>query len=238
MKAQLIISIIFLILISCKKELIENDHSSDYLIIDTSAVNLTYKNDIDKVVYASLSGSYLPHFNIDLNNDSIDDLQFSCSVYHHTIYDEWTASVKTLSDRVEIDIEQHTDLFANYFIKYYNSATNDSIIVYYKENFNDNKLYPSNLKIDTVLNFYPVINSFGDTISEQCNWDYGNYILKYDNHSSGIMTNVAIGTWRKIDKKLIGVRIKENEKLYYGWIELGVSGYEIKLYKYACMLIK
>lgn len=238
MKRQLIVSILLLILISCKNELIVDDKTSDYLIIDTSSVNLTCKNNIDKVVYASLFGSYLPNLSIDLNNDSIDDLQFSCSVYHHTIYDEWYASVKTLNDWVEIDMEQHTDLFANYFIKFYSSSANDSITLSYKENFNENKMYPSNLKIDTTINFYPVIHSFGDTISEQCNWKNGSYILKHDNHSTGVMTNVAIGTWREIDKKFIGVRIKENEKLHYAWIELSVSGYGISLYKYACMLIK
>jgi hypothetical protein len=220
-------------LISCEKEK-DSSILLDYLVIDTSSVDYTYKKVIGKDVYASLWGSSLPDYTIDLNNDGTDDIQFSCSVYHHTVYDEWYAGIDALNDSVAIAIESHPVLYASYSQTYFNPSSNDSITIYYKENYNEAKQYPSNLTIKTQTETNPLIHSLGDTLNENCSWKSGGIFLEYDDHHGGqIQNNIQTGTWRSIDHKYIGIRFSEKSIPYYGWIELGVSNYHITLYKYA-----
>lgn len=233
----------FTSLISCVKEhdISPKEHDispklrPEHLLIDTS-LNYSFSGKIDKTVYASLWGSSLTDYKIDLNNDSMDDIKFLCSVYHHTIYDQWTASISTLNNNVEIDIVQQSVSYAKYFKRYYDSSTNDSLTVYYEENYSKTTQYPSNLSITTKIEDYPVIHSLGDTLNAHCNWNSGTYVLKYDDHSWGVQTNIQTGIWRDIDRKFIGIRFSEKDYMYYGWIALGVKGYYITLYKYACSM--
>ena len=238
MRTQLIEFSIFIMtmitVIGCGKEHDVNPPilRPEYLVIDTSSINYYSVNKINKVVYASLFGSNLTDYKINLNNDSIDDIEFSCSVYHHTVYDEWSASINILNKNVGIDIEQDTVLYASYSQKYYNSWTKDSITNYYKENYSKTKQYPSNVSITKKIENYPLVHSIGDTLNKHNNWKSGCYTLEFDDHSSGIQTNIQTGIWRNIDRKFIGVRLSEKDNVYYGWIELGVTGYRITLYRY------
>lgn len=237
MKSSIIICILFglfvFALLSCEKEKADRI-PSDHLVVDTSSTDYTYKKIIGKDVYASLWGSSLMDYTIDLNNDGTDDIQFLCSVYHHTVYDEWYAGIDALNDCVEISTESNPVLYASYSIKYFNPSTNDSITIYYNENYNDAKQYPSNLTIKTQTEINPVIHSIGDTLNEKCSWKSGGISLESDDHQQGqIQNNIQTGTWRGIDHKFIGIRFSEKSIPYYGWIELGVSNYHITLYKYA-----
>jgi len=237
MKSRLLIFVLFSIFIfiqfGCETES-HSDLSAGHLVIDTSSENYISITRIDKEVYASLWGSSLPEYKIDLNNDSIDDVEFLCSVYHHTVYDEWLAAVKSLNDNVTIDVEQDTVLIANYSIAYFNPSTNDSIRITYNENYNISKQYPSNLAIISQVNDYPVIHSIGDSLNLFCNWKSGGFVLEQDDHHQGeIQNNIQTGIWRGLENKFIGVRFVEKSIPYYGWIELSVADYRITLHKYA-----
>jgi hypothetical protein len=225
------ITILLFTIFSCEKQ--KDDRiPPDYLVIDTSSTDYTYKAVVGKEVYASLWGSNLMDYTIDLNNDGTDDIQFSCSVYHHTVYDEWNAIVKTLNENVALDVEKDTILFANYSIEYITPSGFISII--YNENYIPSKPYPSNLTVDTHIYDFPVVHSISDSLNQFCNWKSGTFVLEYDDHHSGeIQNNIQTGTWRSIDHKFIGIRFSEKSIPYYGWIELGVNDYHITLYKYA-----
>jgi hypothetical protein len=207
--------------------------TADELVIDTS-VSYTFSERIDTVVYASLWGSILTDYKIDLNNDLTDDIEFSCNVYHHLVYDEWYAGVRTLNETVTLDVEQDTNLIANYSLVYINPSTSDSITFIYNENYDPLKQYPSNLTINSLIETYPVIHSAGDSLNPFCNWKSGAFVLEFDDHMQGeIRNDIKTGIWRNTDKKFVGVRFLENSISYYGWIELGVRDYHITLYKYA-----
>lgn len=236
MKVQLFeFSIFIMILIAvlgCTKEQDVNPPiwKPDFVVIDTTSVNYSFSGKISKVVYASLFGSYLPNYKIDLNQDSIADIEFSCSVYNHTVYNEWTASVNTLNKDVEIDIEKDTVLLAKYSKNYYDYSSKDSVPRFYEENYIKTKNYPSNVSITTKIVNYPVVHSLGDTINAHNTWNSGYFILKYDDHSDYLGTNIQNGIWRDIDRKFIGIRFLDKDSMYYyGWIELGVTDYRITL---------
>ncbi|MGE5394410.1 MAG: hypothetical protein ACM3P1_06665 [Candidatus Saccharibacteria bacterium] len=244
MKTQLFVLLLFIMalitLTGCEKD---HDDSLPLLPVESVSINPSYENysfsgEIDKVVYASLFGSILPGYKINLNNDSIDDIEFSCSVYRSINFEQWNASVKTLHENVKIDVQQDTLLFANYYIKHYNPSTKDSITVSYRENYDKTKQYPLNLSITKVIVGYPFVHSAGDILNEHKNWGSGNYSLEYYDNSSGVKTNIHGGGWRNIDRKYIGVRLSDKDALFYGWIELGVADFRITLYKYALQEIK
>ena len=240
MKAQLFVfalSGMFIIMQSGCKSDDNTGITADHLVIDTTSLYNIFTARIDKVVYASLWGSFLTDYKIDLNNDSIDDIEFSCSVYHHTVYDEWNAGVKTLNDKVVLDIEQDTIWIASYSIAYFNPSNNDSIRITYNENYSTAKQYPSNLTITSQIVDYPVIHSVGDSLNPFCNWKSGVFVLEYDDHHQGeIQNNIQTGIWRGIENKFIGVRFVEKSISYYGWIELSADDYRITLHKYALKL--
>jgi len=236
MKAQISLLIIFCIYlfmqISCEPES-NIVKPTDYFRIDTSSTNYTFKKNIDKVVYASLWGSNLTDYKVDLNGDSIGDIQFSCSVYHHTVYDEWYSGIDILNENVAVDIDQDTVQYASYSQKYFISST-DSGTIYYKENYNSSKQYPSNVKITNEIEKFPAIHSHGDTLSELCNFRSGSAMFEYADHSwGGVHNNLQSGAWRGNDHKFIGIRYLEKSIPYYGWIEIGVNDFHISLYKYA-----
>ena len=107
-------------------------------------------------------------------------------------------------------------------------------MIYYNENYNPAKQYPSNLTTVNKIYKFPVVCSVGDTLNEFCNWQSGAFGLISDDHNQGqIQNNILLGTWRNIDDKFIGIRFIENSVVHYGWIELGVMDYTITLYKYA-----
>jgi len=228
-----IISCFFLFMqVSCEPESDVNE-PPDYLIIDTASSVYTFRNNIDQVVYASLWGSYLTDYSIDLNNDSISDIQFSCSVYHHTVYDEWYSGVGVLNENIALDIDQDTVQYASYSQKYFISSTVDSGTIYFKENYNSSKQYPAIVIITDEIEKFPAIHSIGDTLSELCNFRSGGAMLEYADHSwGGVQNNLQSGAWRGIDHKFIGIRLMEKSIPYYGWIELGVNDFHITLYKY------
>jgi hypothetical protein len=209
----------------------------DYLIIDTLSTSGSFQTVINRTVYASLFGSYLTDLKLDLNNDGTDDIQFSCSVYHHTVYDEWSASVSTLNENVAMDIQPLTVSYARYFNKYFNSSTNDSIKIDYYENYYASRQYPSNVTIVTKTEEYPAIHSAGDTLNANCTWKSGGYMLKWDDHSiREAHYNIVSGTWRSVYKKYIGIRFSEKSEYVYGWIELSVEGYNITMHRYSIHL--
>jgi hypothetical protein len=204
-----IVIIIVSMTISCVNET-ENPAPVDFLVIDTLSTSGSFQTVINRTVYASLFGSYLTDLKLDLNNDGTDDIQFSCSVYHHTVYDEWSASVSTLHENVALDVQPLSVSYARYFNKYFNSSTGDSIKIDYYENFYASKQYPSNVTIETKTASYPAIHSAGDTLNARCNWKSGGYMLKWDDHSiREAHYNIASGTSRSVSKKYIGIRFSE-----------------------------
>jgi hypothetical protein len=228
----IITSIFLFMLISCEPESNVVD-PPDYLIIDTSSTNYSFRENIDKVVYASLWGSNLMEYKVDLNHDSIDDIQFSCSVYHHTVSDEWYSGINILNENITLDIDQDTAQYASYYEKY-PIPSSDSGTIYFKENYNSSKLYPSNVKITDEIEKFPVIHSIGDTLSDLCNWKTGGVMLEYADHSWGaVHNNLQSGAWRGIDHKYIGIRFSDKAISYYGWVEIGVNDFHISLYKQA-----
>jgi len=236
----LILSIIFFVISSCSdetEEIIEKEPTPviDYLIIDTTKLGYTFKKDLKTVVvYDPVFNGNHP-INIDINGDSIDDIKFSSSYLNSGAREESLASIKTLNDSISIDTEQYTTLIANYSKKIPDSSNEkDSIIRYYKENYNDASVYPANLRIDTLYSLYPVIYSLADTIKNQQNWSSGDFILKSGDNSWYVATNVKMGIWRDINRKFIGLRFLDKDQYYFGWIELSIKGYEITLYKSAC----
>jgi hypothetical protein len=215
----------------CKKE------NTDFINDDTFVIDtLSYTGDfisIEKVVSVSLMTATLKNYKIDLNADSIFDVELSADVWHPIWGFFWNSSIKTLSDSLEIDIITKTELYANYSNSYFNSSTNETITINYYENYNSNKTYPSNLKIDTTFGYYPEIHSQGDTLNQSNNWKSGSFILEYDSNAEGFtMSSVHNGIWEGINNKFIGIRFSKGDKQYYGWIELSVNSYEISLNRY------
>jgi len=240
MKNQLFVFVIFSVFIFMQSGCEPDDNTevaTGQMVIDTLTENYVFNTRIDKVVYASLWGSSLTDYKIDLNNDLVDDIEFSCSVYHHMVYDEWNAEVKTLNDSVSVDIEQDTVFIATYSIAYFNPSDTDSIRITYNENYSFSKQYPSNLIITWHIEEYPVIHSVGDSLNTLCNWKSGRFVLEYDDHHQGeIQNKIQTGIWRGIVNKFIGVRFVEKSVPYYGWIELSADDYRITLHKYALKL--
>lgn len=228
-----------ILLFSCSNEtdeIIQDQltETIEYLIIDSTMITYTFTDNLNTVVYSSLFGSIQPNLKIDINGDDIDDIEFLCDHYYHTVYDEKWASLKTLNDSIRVDTETHTTFIANYFKKIPSMSENDSIIRYYRENYNSTNEYPDNLKIDTLKRLYPVVYSYADTIRNQSNWKTGDFLLKSDDNSWGVATNVKMGIWRDINRKFIGLRFLDKDQDYYGWIELSIKDYKITLHKTAC----
>jgi len=227
----------FLVLAGCNKndENPDNDGDEDsmpdYLIIDTLSTLNTDITEINQVIYCDYFHQS-SEYQIDLNNDNIDDIEFSCSVYAHTVYDEWNIGVRTLHEYVALDVNSQPILLAKYF-NYYISTSGDSVRFDYYENYNKDKVYPLNLKIDSLIETCPTILSLNDTLDKNCNWKSGSFGLLSDNKTSGYnSTNVHSGKWGNISHKFIGVKFMEKAEPYYGWIELSENGYNISLHKY------
>jgi hypothetical protein len=177
--------------------------------------------------------STLNDYKIDINGDSIYDLEFSASVWHTIPGMYWSSSIRTLNDSIEIDVLSKPELFANYSIRYFNSSTNDSITISYYENYSASKIYPLNLKIDTLIEVYPKIHSIGDTLNQLGNWKSGSFILEYNSSEEGwTMRTIHEGIWEGINNKYIGIRFSKGTRHYYGWVELSVNNYELSLNKY------
>ena len=236
MQTQLFIisvsTIIILMLSGCSKDK-ETTQKKDYLIINTTG-DYTFAGNLDTSIYVSSSGPYASSIKIDLNNDLTDDIEFYCSVYQHTVYNEWIAAVRTLNTNVSLNVEVDTVAIASFSIPLAIPPGDDSITIYYNENYNPAKSYPANLTIDKQIHIYPVVCSVGDTLDEFCNWQTGTYGLISDNHDQGqIQNNILLGNWRNIGDKFIAIRFIENSVVHYGWIEVGVMNYTITLHKYA-----
>lgn len=236
LKTQLVIISLSAILVclqfGCSKEK-EITQTKDYQLINTDG-NYAFTGNPDTSIYVSSSGPYDGSIKIDLNNDKTDDIEFYCSLYKHMVYNEWLAAVRTLHPDVSIHVAVDTVDIASFSIPVAIPPGDDSVTIYYNENYNPAKLYPTNLTIDKQKHTYPVVCSLGDTLNESCNWQSGAFGLISDNHDQGqIQNNILLGNWRNIDNKFIAVRFVENTVVYYGWIELGVMNYTITLYKYA-----
>jgi hypothetical protein len=223
---------ILLMLFGCSKDK-ETDQKTDYLLINTTG-DYTFAGNLDTSIYVSSFSPYDRSIKIDLNNDMTDDIEFYCSVYLHTVYREWSAAVRTLNSNVSLYVEADTSTIASFSIPLAIPPGDDTIIIYYNENYNPAKQYPSNLTTVNKIYKFPVVCSVGDTLNEFCNWQSGAFGLISDDHNQGqIQNNILLGTWRNIDDKFIGIRFIENSVVHYGWIELGVMDYTITLYKYA-----
>lgn len=220
--------LILIDLVGCSKEI--NDFwDYEYLVIDTTYSDLRR---IDKVVHASLMTSTLNDYKIDLDRDSIYDLEFSARVLHTTTGMYWSSHIRTLNDGTEIDVLSIPELFANYSISFFNTSTNDSVTIGYYQNYSASKTYPLNLKIDTVIEYYPKIHSIGDTLNQLGNWKSGSFILEYNSTEEGwTMRTIQKGMWEAISNKYIGIRLLKGKNQYYGWVELSVRDYAISLNK-------
>jgi len=228
--------LLFLAISSCNKDDSldkETIIQREYLIIDSTSTLHSNIEEINKVVSVDLFVQTMPEYQLDLNNDSINDIEFVCSVFSRKNFDQWGASIKTLNDKITINIDSpQTVLLADYFYNIETSPGHYFTIAYF-ENYQPTKQYPSNLEIDTIFVNNPTIHFNGDTLSEKCNCKSGLFTLASDNRmTGGYINNISLGKWIKIDSKFIGVRFSENSKPYYGWIELSVNGYEISLHRF------
>ena len=169
---------------------------------------------------------------LDLNNDLIYDIAFALS---HTSsaggINSWYSSVYTLNENTEIDTKKMVEPIASWSINI--TVNNNPLTLYYKENYNATKEYPSNVKIEDNNYYYPVVHSIGDRLQESNNWMTGNFTLELSNISSGGWNNnIQLGIWSQQFNKFIGIRMKKDTHYSYGWIELDVNNFKINLRKY------
>jgi hypothetical protein len=238
MKILLLFIVMLFVLLACEKDRnqdIDISEFPDQLIIGSSSSSSNVR-EINKVVSASLMTQTLGHYNIDIDGDSIEDLEFSASASSYHFGDFWSSGIKTLVPGIEIDVVSKTELYAKYSITTY-TTSNDSITIYYSEIYNENKAYPSNLKIDTIIQYYPSVNSIGDTLNQSNNWKSGSFYFMQASSSDGIFnTSTRNGIWENKYNKFVGIRYSKANRQYYGWIEISVNGFAISLNR--CYLLK
>lgn len=242
LKIFLLLIIGLSVLFSCEKENTkeisneigneEHPISLKYLVINAPSYGSYFAN-INKVLSVNLMTTTLRNHKIDINNDSIYDLEFSTDVWHHTMRYIWSSTVKTLNNDTKISLATKEELFAHYFSIYINPSDSDSIKISYVENYNSKNTYPSNLRIDTLKGVYPKIYSQGDTLLQNANWNSGNFILEYsEQEESTTKSNFKRGIWYGINNKFIGIQFSKADKQYLGWIEISVNNFRISLKRY------
>lgn len=210
----------------------------DYLIIDTVSTEYNFEENVNTIVKVALFEQRTDAHYLDINNDSIFDIEISCNYVEATFYESWSARILTLNDSTMIDVISFTDSIANYTLTHFDSDQNDSITITYTENYNHKKEYPLNMEIKTATNYYPKIHVVGDTLDIFNNWQKGSFILNYKFTAGGwSVTRRNKGIWSGIGNKMIGIKFLDNDQLYYGWIELSVNNYTISIHKYALKMI-
>lgn len=225
--------LIFCLLISCKKE---NQEPIDFLRIDTNDKAIQQK-ELNVLVNFSMFGNDNQYYELDINNDLIADIAFSCSYIRGPVgmYSYGGSSVSALNKNVEFDVEKKNYPIANYSNTYISEGSQNPVTIQRRENFISGNDYPTNLKIDTIQSESPKLHEVGDTLNSACTWKSGCYILTHNDFLYGYQTrNIHTGTWENVDSKFIGFRFNDQNQYYYGWVQINVTGFEynIRIYRY------
>lgn len=213
------------------------------LVVDTLSTSYAIDEKSNVRVFVSLFGNDLHYSEFDINNDSIADIGFFCSLTRGPIgiYSYGNSGISTLNENTQIDVINTIYPVANYSETYINPSTGQPVTIHQQMNYNENMSYPADLKIDTILSECPVVHSLGDTLSQANNWKSGSFEFIYDHSQQDYWhINIQTGIWRNIDHKFIGIRYSEGRHHYYGWFEIkaAAEGYEIRIYRYALRLVR
>jgi len=115
-----------------------------------------------------------------------------------------------------------------------------NISVVNKYAFGGLSLVSSKLKIETLNNktfikadsIYPLVLSYGDTLTIENNWENGSLLLLESGEECCPPTGIMFheGYWKDKSENYIGIQYQGR----LGWIKIGVSGYlSIKVYEFA-----
>lgn len=240
--------VLFMFLFGCQKEASNTDpvinppHQTEDLLPSVLRIKTNdYSVVLDEVLNYSFSET--TSYDLDLNNDQIFDLRFSITgisepagMYVREL------RVETLTTETTIGVATEAERLCTF-----EAETNDGIQTTI-ENYDPNKNYNSTLIINEPIEIIsPYVFEDGMEINELAGFEEGSFLLAYRDASidfnappdAPTIYNVAYGNWLNPTPKFLAVKMQQEDKMFYSWIQLAVIDFkQIRLDTYKLEEVK
>ncbi|MBN1186801.1 MAG: hypothetical protein JXB49_31270 [Bacteroidales bacterium] len=210
----------------------------DYIVIDPDELLVVHTYDPFIEVHIEFSGWYEDTFNIDINDDGVNDIQFA---HDYTILRQETggfSEIRCLHDNVFIETFFHIDTLIRF-----NTIEGDTLLTINTTNYSGQDEYENFqiFRIDSTL--CPVIKNSSDTIHGSLEWRSGSFTLSnsYSMYceldGNGFecypqqRVNYHHGAWIDIENKFIAIKMEIEGEEWYSWIQISCS-VGISIYRY------